>query len=310
MDIALNVGWNIISFPSDQAQDAMTIFQSLITAGKLKKVMDESGKALENFGVFGGWTNNIGNLLPNKGYKVNMLSAGTLTIPASGTKQAVIQPEILASSHFQKVFIGNGTDHMTINLVEISKGGFKTGDEIGIFDGDVCVGAAQIGQDQLLRDQISIPASCNDGLESAQNGFVPGKQVTIRLFRDNQEYLLTPELLNNSKGIFVKDESLFISTIADKATSIYELTEPVSVKCYPNPFSSQLTIEIDIFTIGNLDVNVYDVGGRLIRTLFHGGGINRKTIVWDGKNDLGMKMVSGNYYLKVNDTVKKVVLKK
>ena len=307
MDINLNIGWNIIAFTSDNPQDAMTIFQTLIDAGKLKKVMNESGQALENYGVFGGWTNNIGNLLPNKGYKVNMLSAGILTIPANGFKLAIIQPEVLASTHFRKVFNGNGTDHMNINLVGLSKDGFKTGDEIGIFDGNICVGAAQIGQYQLFSDHISISASCNDGLQSATNGFVPGNQVTIRLFRNDKEYLLTPELLNNSKSIFMKDESLF-ARITEIANNLIELTEPVSVKCYPNPFSHQLTIEIDVLTIQNLDVKIYDVNGCLIRTLYHGDGIERKRMVWDGKNDQGTKMGVGNYFLKVNNTVTKVVL--
>ena len=309
LDINLTAGWNIISYPAASPQDAKTIFQSLIDAGKLKKVMNESGSALENYGIFGGWQNNIGNLLPNKGYKVNMLSAGTLTIPANGSKQAFIPSELLASEHFPKVYTGNGTDHMTINLVEISKGGFKTGDEIGIFDGNLCVGAAQIGSDQLLRDQISIPASCNDGFIPAPNGFIPGNQLTIRLFRENQEYLLTPKLLNNSNGIlFVKDESMFASVTTELATSLTDLTEPVSVKYFPNPFSSQLTIEIDLLTTQKLDVKIYDVTGSLIRNLYQGNGLKSR-MVWDGKNDLGTKMASGNYYLKVNNMVKKVILK-
>lgn len=309
MDINLTAGWNIISFPATTPQDAMTIFQPLIDAGKLKKVMDESGFALENYGIFGGWTNNIGNLVPNKGYKVNVLSDAILTIPANGNKQAVISAEILASTHFRKVYTGNGTDHMNINLVDLSKGGFKTGDEIGIFDGNLCVGAAQIGSDQMLRDHISIPASCNDGLEAEPNGFNSGNTITIRLFRNSQEYLLTPELLFNSKGIFIKDESMFASVNTELATSIIDVTEPVSVKCYPNPFSNQLTIEIDIPFIQDLDVKIFDASGRLIRTLYHGDGISKKIMVWDGKNDRGMKMASGNYYLKVNNTVKKVILK-
>ena len=309
MVINLASGWNIIAYPAAQPQDAMTIFQPLIDEGKLKKVMNEAGFALENYGVFGGWTNRIGNLLPNKGYKIRMLSAGTLTIPAGGTKLAVIYPEVLASSHFRKVFVGNGTDHMNINLIDLMKGGFKTGDEIGIFDGNLCVGAAQVGPDQMITDQIGIPASCNDGLELDPNGFISGNSVTIRLFRNNTEYLLTPELLNDSKNIFVKDESMFARINTELATSLIDLKEPISVKCYPNPFSSQLTIEIDISILQNLDVKIFDVNGHLIRTLYRGDGLDKNSLVWDGKNDQGIKMATGNYYLKVNDTVRKVVLK-
>lgn len=80
-NIDLFAGWNIISFPNSSPQDAMVLFQALIDQHKLKKVMDESGKTIENFAGFGGWINKIGNLNPGKGYKVNVVSNCTLNIP-------------------------------------------------------------------------------------------------------------------------------------------------------------------------------------------------------------------------------------
>lgn len=309
MDISLKAGWNIIAFPSDKEVDAMSIFQPLIDAGKLKKVMDESGLAIENFGVFGGWTNKIGNLKPNNGYKVNVMTDATLTIPANSPKLAVIPSEVLASSHFRNIFTGNGTDHMNINLVELAKGGFKAGDEIGIFDGNRCVGSAMIGPDQLLEDQISIAASGNDELDTEPNGFIQGNAVTIKLFRNNQEYLLTPELLNNSMNIFTKNESMFARVNTQLATIQSHLPEISSINCYPNPFSDQLTIEIDLTGTNHIEVKIFDVSGRLIRDLFRGSAINSKTIVWNGRSDQGTRVAPGNYYVKVNNVVKKVVLK-
>jgi len=270
--------------------------------------MDEAGSAIEDFGSFGGWKNNIGNLNPNKGYKVNMLSAGTITIPARGTKSAVIPSEILASSHFQKVFIGNGTDHMNINLFDLSKGKFEIGDEIGIFDGETCVGSAQIGSDQMLSDQISIPASCDDGLATETDGFTPGNQVSVRLFRNNQEYLINPILLQHSNNIFRKGETMFAKVSADLAIGITNLTESVSIKCYPNPFTDQLTIEIASSDLREMDVKIFDISGQLIRYLYQGYGIERRILIWDGKNDQGKKVAQGSYYLKANDKVEKIIL--
>ena len=79
--IALNTGWNIISaYVIPANPNIKVLFQPLIDAGKLKKVMDEAGKTLENFGAFGGWKNNIGNLNTANGYKVNVSSAATHTL--------------------------------------------------------------------------------------------------------------------------------------------------------------------------------------------------------------------------------------
>ncbi len=70
-EILLSQGWNIISWPSANEQDALVIFQPLIDNGNLIKVMDENGISIEDFG-FLGWRNQIGNLKPGKGYKVNV----------------------------------------------------------------------------------------------------------------------------------------------------------------------------------------------------------------------------------------------
>lgn len=80
LTVALTTGWNIISWPSDVERNALTVFQSLIDAGKLVKVMNESGKTIEDFGPFGGWQNGIGNVMPGEGYKVHVNANVVLTI--------------------------------------------------------------------------------------------------------------------------------------------------------------------------------------------------------------------------------------
>jgi hypothetical protein len=308
LDISLNIGWNIIGFPADQPMDAMAIFQPLIDSGKLIKVMDEAGNTLEDFGFFGGWTNYIGNLSPNKGYKVRMKAAGTLTIPAGGTKLAILPPENITSNHFSKVFIGNGTDHVSINLVDLVKGGLHEGDEIGVFDGKLCVGSARIDAEHLIRNSISIPASWNDGMESRINGFISDNPIILKLFRNNQEYLVKPDLKNNSKGIFVKGESVFATINTSLATAITQSSESVSVKCYPNPFIDKITIEIGNPESQQLKVGIFDLNGKLVRTLYQGTGTEKATMIWDGKNEQGAKMESGSYLIRANNTVEKIVL--
>jgi hypothetical protein len=87
--ISLTTGWNIFSpnvLPANA--DLKAVFQTLITAGSLVKVQDETGNSLEDFGVFGGWKNNIGNLSLTEGYKVKVskdyqlsLSGATAVFP-------------------------------------------------------------------------------------------------------------------------------------------------------------------------------------------------------------------------------------
>lgn len=181
---------------------------------------------------------------------------------------------------------------------------------LGIFDGNHCVGSAQIVSDQILSGWISIPASCNDGMESASDGFIPDNPVTILLFRNNQEYLLKPELLNNSKSTFGKDESMFARVKTEIASSTIDLNEPVSVKCYPNPFSNQVNIEIQLAEPQELVVTVYDITGKLVRRLFKGEAEGGKVLVWAGKNDLGARMTPGMYFCHANEIVTKIIYTK
>jgi hypothetical protein len=307
-DIALNAGWNIISYPSATAQDAKALFQTLIETGKLKKVMDEAGKTIENFGAYGGWKNNIGNFLPGKGYKVNVTSNCTLTIPANGTKAAILVPEVLASTHFVKAYAGNGTDQMSINLINLQASGLQAGDEIGVFDDKLCVGSATVGSDQLMEGSISIPVSANDGLGESPNGFVVGNRVSFNLYRDGQTYPLTLTKLEGS-DIFDQNASLFAQVSIAGSTGISAIDNQINFRCYPNPFSEQITIEIQSTSSDKLEVNIYDMDGKLVRKLYSGKAQNQGVLVWDGRNDSGARVVQGTYLINANGRIEKVVLK-
>jgi methionine-rich copper-binding protein CopC len=308
MDLSLAAGWNIISYPSATAQDAKALFQNLIETGKLKKVMDEAGKTIENFGAFGGWKNNIGNFVPGKGYKVNVTGNCTLTIPASGTKSATLVPEVMASTHFDKVYSGNGTDQESINLVNLQSSGLLAGDEIGVFDGKLCVGSATIDSDQLMGGSISIPASANDGLGESPNGFVVGNRVSVKLYRDGQTYPLTLTKLEG-RDIFDQNASLFAQVSMSESTGISAIDNQINFRCYPNPFSEQITIEIQSASSDKLEVNIYDMNGKLVRKLYDGQSENSGTLTWDGRNEGGVRVEQGTYLINANGRIEKVILK-
>jgi len=270
--------------------------------------MDEAGKTIENFGAFGGWKNNIGNFVPGKGYKVNVTGNCTLTIPASGTKSATLVPEVMASTHFDKVYSGNGTDQESINLVNLQSSGLLAGDEIGVFDGKLCVGSATIDSDQLMGGSISIPASANDGLGESPNGFVVGNRVSVKLYRDGQTYPLTLTKLEG-RDIFDQNASLFAQVSMSESTGISAIDNQINFRCYPNPFSEQITIEIQSASSDKLEVNIYDMNGKLVRKLYDGQSENSGTLTWDGRNEGGVRVEQGTYLINANGRIEKVILK-
>jgi len=306
--IPLNAGWNIISFPASGDQDGKAVVQTLINEGKLKKVMNESGLSIEDLGAFlGGWKNNIGDLTPGKGYKVYANAPCSLVITNDLSKSALVLTELLASTYFKPVFTGNGTDHMNINLVYLAESGIMKGDEIGIFDGALCVGSTTVGAGQMNEDYISIPASMNDGLLAKPNGYTQGNAIKLKIFRNSEESDLNFDLINGYMR-FAQGESMIASANGLQAARVEGFgTGEVNVSCYPNPFNESINIDLIIDRSQELEVAVYDLNGRKIKTLFKGMGNGKLQLQWQGDNEQGKPVKGGVYLCRVNEVTYKIV---
>jgi len=68
---------------------------------------------------------------------------------------------------------------------------------------------------------------------------------------------------------------------------------------YPNPFNPSTTVRLYIPESSDLELAVYDIQGRKVRSL-HTGGISAgwHTLVWDGRDDAGRGQASGMYFLR------------
>ena len=65
---------------------------------------------------------------------------------------------------------------------------------------------------------------------------------------------------------------------------------------FPNPFNSTTRIAYDIDSRSFIDVSIYDVGGKKVRTLVHQvQNTGRYVVVWDGKDDSQKDLSSGIY---------------
>jgi len=69
---------------------------------------------------------------------------------------------------------------------------------------------------------------------------------------------------------------------------------------YPNPFNPQTTIEYDLPEQSPLSLEVYDVRGRLVRTLLDTEqSAGYYEIVWQGRDDAGRQLGSGVYFYRL-----------
>jgi hypothetical protein len=235
--IPLKAGWNIIGFPQAVPVDAMEVIQSLIDKDNLEKVQDEKGYAIEDFGFLGGWKNNIGDFIPGKGYKVKLSAVDTILIQEVYEKSVSILPRPIPTSHFNSSFYGNGVDHMNINITQFSRDFFQPGDELSVFDGDLCVGAVTLMPHHFNEQILSIAASSED--QYGMPGFKEGNSFTLKLWSSlqNKEIELNPEILKGT-STFLKHESTLMSLKKYTVTGIDNelFAGKTEINCYPNPF--------------------------------------------------------------------------
>ena len=69
---------------------------------------------------------------------------------------------------------------------------------------------------------------------------------------------------------------------------------------YPNPFNPSTRIEYSIGLESFVDLSVYDVSGNFVKTLVKTFQQNGKhSLQWDGTNEMGNKVPSGIYFIKI-----------
>ena len=74
----------------------------------------------------------------------------------------------------------------------------------------------------------------------------------------------------------------------------------LAVGCSPNPFNPSTTLRFDLPVGGRVRLAVYDVAGRLLRTLLDVElPAGSHEAVWDGRDSAGRGMASGSYFARL-----------
>ncbi len=187
--------------------------------------------------------------------KVKVLSSVLLVVllSAQSTINAQNPPASVILEHFSPAYEGNPIDPMTICVMEAKIDGtyLLPGDEIGIFDGDICVGAGVLTQVINPNDNntyLYIQCGKDDPVTPQQDGFINGHDISYKLWSsswDAESYTESAvypypgwdytqfEQLETSvvqlSGTLAVQIS-FLTPHACKATSIHNLEIPLMAK--------------------------------------------------------------------------------
>ena len=101
------------------------------------------------------------------------------------------------------------------------------------------------------------------------------------------------------------------TNVPDEIPERYDLRQNV-----PNPFNPKTTIRYEVPAGGgHVAIEIYDVAGRLVRTLVDGfEAEGEQSVVWDGTDTDGKQMATGVYFYRMNaegvESSKKMLLLK
>ena len=100
--------------------------------------------------------------------------------------------------------------------------------------------------------------------------------------------------------------------------SIIDETLPITYKlnnAYPNPFNPMTTLRYDLPEQANVNIIIYDIMGREVRTLVNTTqDAGFKSVIWNATNDYGKPVSAGVYLYQIQagefvQTRKMVLLK-
>jgi len=309
LDIPFTQGWNIMGFPYIGSANAQEVVQSLINSGDLVKVIAESGDALWYDSILGTWINDIGDMNGGKGYFINVNADCVLTFveptDCIATKQKLADsshPVNRESVHFQPVWNNNPFLPMNIYIysVQIPDITIEPEDELAAFDGNICVGAAQIESGNV----ISLIVSRDDPIsETVVDGFIEDNEILFKFWdsSENIEYSnFTSNVLYGNTTYYPLETSQFELTFQPTGNN----SNPVPLitqihQNYPNPFNPETNIAFSMKETGHVTIEIFNLKGQKVTTL-----TNREyeagshSMIWQSQNETGDQVSTGVYFYK------------
>ena len=123
----------------------------------------------------------------------------------------------------------------------------------------------------------------------------------------SEDVIVVRRALNELEAIPEKSQNVEITIQflhAWLANANQEVRETRLLPNYPNPFNPETWIPYQLADAADVSVKIYDVGGRLVRTIFIGFKpvgyylTRERSAYWDGRNETGETVSSGVYFIQ------------
>lgn len=142
----------------------------------------------------------------------------------------------------------------------------------------------------------------------------PGDSVAIRVKVDlpvflypGMQYLVDSLRVTTGAGSF--HVIIMINTDLLSSAGV-RLTREASLSCSPNPVVSETEFRVDAATPGTMLLEILDITGTCVRTIYHGNpGTGSQTYRWNGTDDRGRPLPPGIYLCRLTTPEKRETLR-
>jgi len=286
---------------------------------------DDSDYFVPAFGV-----QTLSEMCPGEAYAV-FLNGGddlTFTYPmgvalSSNEKALSNDKALLINDYVSKTRTNDvaltGESHLVV-LTAID-GEVAVGDQLRAYANDLLVGSINIIEEHIdgthpvdLTTVGAVDLSNYGG--PVLDGYVSGDHIELRLWSMDMgvELKVSAELSDMQYGN-VMELSTGSATVLNEGAIVTSLELSQN---YPNPFNPSTTISYNVETSGMVSLKIYDIMGRLVKTLINdyksSGNQLGYNVVWDGKDNKGQQVSTGLYIYSLQtpggNMTKKMVLMK
>lgn len=256
--IALQQGWQIISYYPKSPIDASNVFSGIdLDIALVKDVLGNT--YIPDYNI-----NNIGQMHAGRGYKLKAKTNTTLLYPANVLDGKISPPPasntILEPVHFANLPI-TGKNATIVLKADLANDFLNIGDEIGVFNsqGVLCGAAAYNGQN------FAITVWGKENTADAY-GMATHEEYEFKVWykKQNLETSLYGVGYEVGDGEFFKDKLSVISEFEVKTptTNTDFIAGFNEIVCFPNPATKQINFRLDLASTQSVTLLITDVQGR------------------------------------------------
>ena len=210
-------------------------------------------------------------MCPGEAYAVFLSGASdvSFTYPMGGALASTHHMDSYKERAHANSLANTGESHLIL-ITDVS-GDMKAGDQLRAYANGLLVGSINIVEEHLngthpidLVATGSVDMSLYGG--PVLPGYVKGDMIELTYYTNGMEYKVDSHLSDDVYGNAM-ELSTGSATVLDEGAIVtsLELTQN-----YPNPFNPSTTISYNVDTSGMVSLQVYDIMGRLVRTLVDG----------------------------------------